>query len=111
TTTAPIRRPARGPWNAAAAASARESAPPEQATSTVRPAGRSASAVRTTRRQAATAGCGPGTDTCSGVDALDPGVRPLDLGGGGQGLGAGPHLVEPVDPHDVHDRPAEGGPV
>src|SRR5665811_1093444 len=115
TITAPALRPARGASKATAAASARESAPPLQATST-RPPGVICSicarACRTATRVAATAGCGPVTCRLrSTVDPLDPGRGVLDLVGQRQGLRRGPYRVETVGADLVRHRPDEECPV
>src|SRR5665811_665439 len=108
TITAPAVSPARGASKATADASARESAPPLQATSTRPPGVICSSAGRTAARVAATAGCGP--LTCrrrSSVDATDPGRGALDLFGQRQGLRRGPHRVEPVGANLVRHRADE----
>src|SRR5690606_3452414 len=93
TTTAPAPSPARGSANAAAAASTSESGPPEHATSTSEPPGRSSTLRRTARRAAATSGCGPAT---SAQDPANPGPRVGDLTRGGQRVGTGEHGVDRV---------------
>src|SRR5665811_158216 len=110
TITAPAVSPARGASKATAAARARESAPPLQATST-RPPGVicpiCASASRTATRVAAMAGCGPVTCRRSSVDAADPGRGALDLFGQRQRLRRGPHRIETVGANLVRHRADE----
>src|SRR5690606_36965940 len=111
TTTAPAVPPSRGTTNAVAAARARESAPPEQATSTRRPVSPvAASARRTATRVAATSGAGPATSD-SAVDPAHPRVRVRDLGRAGQRLGRLPHAVEALAADRVGDGPDELRPV
>src|SRR5665648_474403 len=112
TITAPANNPARGASKATAAASARESAPPLQPTSTSPPGSIWASSRRTATRVAAMAECGPVTSgRRSSVDALDPGLRVLDLFGQRQGLWRGPHGIETVRANLGRDCTHEHGPV
>src|SRR4051794_10877718 len=114
TVTAPAGTPARGASNAIAAASARESAPPLQATRTgcaerVRPG-------RTAPRSCATAGLGPtigsGGDRRSAEDPVDPLLRCSELVDPGQVRRPLPHSVEALHAHQIDDaadeRPAVG---
>src|SRR5690625_87648 len=133
TVIAPTRTSARGPTNAAAAASAIESAPPEQATRTSAPAGRSASEARTAARtsspaadvwlirgprdipfiprDATAAACGSrfGQRHRRRVHPAHPRRRVTDLGQGGQVRRLGPYAVESVHAHPVdHTRDKAG---
>src|SRR4051812_34366537 len=93
----------------AAATSASESAPPEQATSTGW-SPTSTSPRRTASRTAATAGSSAIADL-SAVHAAHPGGGVADLGLGRQVRGLRPDGVEVVHPDLVDDRVHEGGPV
>src|ERR1700733_10170838 len=103
--TSPAATPARGASKATAAASARESAPPEQATNTGPPA--SARVRRTADRISATAGAGPVPVISAPVHPRDPISGRGDLSLGRQGLRRRPDGVEVLQPDASDNRPHE----